>query len=150
MAADSDEAKRQKIEAMYQKARRSFPGVAEITFEELRQLLAEESIVLVDVRTPAERAVSMIPSAVTSQHFEENEHDYKGATVVTYCTIGGRSGQYAKALAERGWKVFNFKGAILAWTHGGGDLESADGPTRKVHVHGRKFDLVADDYEGVW
>lgn len=43
------------------------------------------------------------------------------------------------------------KGAILAWTHSGGELvDSAGNPTRRVHVHSKKSDLVADGYEGVW
>ncbi len=146
----SDQAKREKIESMYEKARRAFPDIQEVTAEELQNLLREGDIVLVDVRTPEEQAVSMIPGAITARQFEDNIEDHEGATVVSYCTIGGRSGRYTQELAARGVKALNFKGAILAWTLAGGARECAAGPTRKVHVHGRKFDLTAEGYEPVW
>ena len=150
MRTMSDETKRNKIESMYQKVRRAFSEIEELTAEELLGLLREGKIVLVDVRTPEEQAVSMIPGAITVRQFEDNIQEYEGATVVSYCTIGGRSGRYTEELMARGWRAFNLMGAVLAWTHVGGALECADGPTRKVHIHGRKFNLVADGYEPVW
>jgi len=146
----SDDAKRQKIDAMYEKVRRNFAGVDEITPEQLPALQQREHVVLVDVRTPEEQAVSMIPGAITAEQLEQHSAEHQGATLVPYCTIGGRSGQYAEAMKARGWKVYNLKGAILAWTHAGGDLVGPDGPTRRVHTHGRKFDLVAEGFEAVW
>ena len=92
----------------------------------------------------------MSRGAIAASDSEENRQSYEGATVVTYCTIGGRSGKYAKGLVDAGVKAFNLRGAILAWTHAGGDLVDTEGPTRRVHVHGRKFDLTADGYEPVW
>ena len=150
MTDTPDDAKQRQIDAMYQKARRSFPDVTEITAEELQELKARENVVLVDVRSDQEQAISMIPGAVTSAYFEEHQPDYRGAAVAVYCTVGQRSGNYAKTLQADGWRVFNLKGAILAWTHGGGALENADGPTRKVHVCNRHCDLVADGYEAIW
>ena len=105
---------------------------------------------LVDVRTPAEQVVSMIPGAITASDFQDNQHLYRDATVVAYCTVGGRSGAFAKDLHAAGRKIFNLKGAILAWTHAGGDLIDAEGSTRRVHVHGRKLSLVATGYEPIW
>jgi rhodanese-related sulfurtransferase len=145
-----DEPKRQRIEAMYQKGRKSFPEVSEIAADELQRRRCEENLVLVDVRTPQEQAVSMIPGAVTAQAFEANRKDYEGSTVVCYCTVGIRSGKYAKDLQAQGWKVLNLKGSLLAWTHTGGPLMNAHGPTRKLHVHSKRWDLVADGYEAVW
>ena len=146
----SDQAKRQKIEAIYQKASGSFPGIEAITADKLQELLREGSVVLVDVREPAEQQVSMIPGAITVEQFEQQCDRHKDATVVSYCTIGGRSGHYTRMLADRGFKAVNFKGAILAWTHIGGPLQNAEGPTRNVHVHSRKFNFIADGYEPVW
>ena len=148
MAEQTDEQKLREIEKMCGKV--SLPGVPELTVDELRQLQSQEEIVLVDVRTPDEQVVSMIPGAITATDFEDNRRSYEGATVVTYCTIGGRSGKYAKGLVDAGVKAFNLRGAILAWTHAGGELVDTEGPTRRVHVHGRKFDLTADGYEPVW
>ena len=148
MAERTDEQKFREIEKMSDKV--SLPGVPELTVDELRQLQSQEEIVLVDVRTPDEQMVSMIPGAITASDFEGNRKSYQSATVVTYCTIGGRSGKYAKGLVDAGMKAFNLRGAILAWTHAGGDLVDTEGSTRRVHVHGRKFDLTADGYESVW
>jgi len=148
VAERTDEQKFREIEMMSSKV--SLPGVPELTVDELRQLQSKQEIVLVDVRTPDEQVVSMIPGAITASEFEDNHRSYEGATVVTYCTIGGRSGKYAKSLVDAGVKAFNLRGAILAWTHAGGELVDTEGPTRRVHVHGRKFDLTADGYESVW
>ena len=150
MAAQSDQDKCVKIQAMYDRASASFAGIPELTVDELRALQAQEKVQLVDVRTPEEQVVSMIPGAITAREFEDNRKSFEGATLVTYCTIGGRSGRYAGQLVAEGLKAFNLKGAILAWTHGGGDLVDSEGPTKRVHVHDRKFALTADGYEPVW
>lgn len=146
----SDDAKRQQLEMIYENARQSFPEVAEITAEQLMEKRKSEDIVLVDVRQPQERAVSMIPGAITSETFEANPQDYEGKTIITYCTVGGRSGMYAQQLQARGFNALNFKGSILAWTHAGGELESTDGPTTRVHTYSKKFNLAAEGYETVW
>ncbi len=148
VAEQTNEQKLREIEKMCGKV--ALPGVPELTADELRQLQSKQEIVLVDVRTPDEQVVSMIPGAITATEFEDNRRSYEGATVVTYCTIGGRSGKYAKGLVDAGVKAFNLRGAILAWTHAGGDLVDTEGPTRRVHVHGRKMNLTADGYEPVW
>ncbi len=150
MAAQSDQEKRVKIEALYERARASFAGIPELTVDELRALQAQENVQLVDVRTPDEQVVSMIPGAITAREFQDNRKSYEGAIVVTYCTIGGRSGKYAGQLVAEGVKAFNLKGAILAWTHGGGELVDTEGATKRVHVHDRKFALTAEGYEPVW
>ncbi len=150
MTMTSDEDSRLRIEAIYEQSRASFPGVPELTVDELRSLQSKEKVLLVDVRTPAEQAVSMIPGAISAREFQDNRQSYEGATIVPYCTVGHRSGLFAQDLHAAGMNVFNLKGAILAWTHGGGELIDAEGPTRRVHVHGRKFALVSAAYEPVW
>ena len=148
----SDEVKRRKIEAMYEKSRRKFfPDVPEIAVEELRDRLSDgDKIVVVDVRSPNEQAVSMIAGAVTVQEFERDMDTYHGSTVVAYCTVGHRSGLFAKTLGERGFDALNLRGAILAWTHADGALENTDGPTRTVHVWGSKYSFEAESYDPVW
>jgi rhodanese-related sulfurtransferase len=146
----SNDDKLRHIEAMYEKARRAFPDVPEVTVAELLDLQTGEEIVIVDVRSPPEQAVSMIPGAITSSDFEANRQRYEGRTVVTYCTIGGRSGRFAQALRAQGWNAHNLRGSILAWTHGGGPLVDAEGPTRRINVHGSRYDLAAEGYETVW
>ncbi len=150
MTARSDEAKRERIEAIYRKSKRSFPSIADLTAEELQRRLAGENVVVVDVRSPEEQAVSMIDGAITSDEFEARLDAYEGATVVAYCTLGHRSGLYVQELQSRGWTALNLIGAIVAWTHVGGALVDGDGTTRMVHVWARRYNLAAEGYESVW
>ena len=146
-----DDAKRERIDGMYQKSRAGFPEVAEISAEEL--IVRQEggdTIVLVDVREPAEQAISMIDGAITAHEYEADPDAHADMTVVTYCTVGHRSGLYAKTLHAQGRPVMNLKGAILAWTHAGGALHDTSGPTKRVHVWAPKANLIASGYEPVW
>lgn len=150
MRPRSEEARRERIEKLYEKSRRFFPGVAEITAEELARRIGEKDLVVVDVRASHEQAVSMITGAISRREFESDPEAFSGATVVAYCTIGHRSGLYVQKLADRGWHALNLRGAILAWTHAGGALVDPEGPTRRVHVWSRKTSFAADEYEPVW
>ncbi len=139
------------INVMYQEYREDFPDVREITPQDVAGLLQSGSLVLVDVRTPEEQAVSMLPGAITAQSFAVAEDTYREKTVVTYCTIGARSGVYADELRQKGFDVCNLKGSLLAWTHAGLPLKDANGhDTKRVHVYGKKWDLAAEGYEAVW
>jgi len=142
--------KQAQIEAVYARSRRLFPEVPELTVEELDRLSSTTSVVLVDVRAEKEQNVSMIPGAVTAQEFERFPDWYRNGTVVAYCTVGHRSGLYAKKLLSQGWQAFNLKGAILAWTHADRDLVDQHGPTRRVHVAGSKWSFEADGYHPTW
>ncbi len=150
MTQATDPEKRRTIEELYARSKRHFPELPDVTAEELLALPDRDGIVLVDVRTPREQQVSMIPGAVTAAEFEAAAAGHEGATVVTYCTLGHRSGIYGRRLARAGWKVKNLKGSILSWTHAGGELRGPDGPTRRVHVGGPKWSLAAGSYEPVW
>lgn len=79
------------------------------------------SLILVDVRTEPERSVSMIVGAISLRKFEREVVSVLSpdATVVTYCTIGYRSGLEARRIRDR----YNLRGrvrhldGILAYTH---------------------------------
>ena len=68
-----------------------------------------ESIILVDCRTAAERAVGIIPNAINRDTFESKYMTPTkvpaGVIIAPYCTIGYRSGQFAVALTKRGFRV---------------------------------------------
>lgn len=146
----TNDEKRARIEEIYSRSKRLFPEVPELTVEELDSLQASTEVVLVDVRAEKEQTVSMIPGAITAREFEKKGGGPGGSTVVVYCTVGHRSGLYAKKLLKRGLQTYNLKGAILSWTHAGRDLANGGLPTRRVHVAGRKWSLEADGYEPVW
>lgn len=146
----SDEARRERISRMYREYRRSFPDVAGVSPAGLRLMREREEVVLVDVRAAEERDISMIPGAIAVEDFERNPERYQDATVVTYCTIGLRSGLYAQQLLREGRRAVNLEGSILAWVHEGGPLQGPDGATRRVHVYGRRWNLLPSGYEAVW
>jgi sodium/bile acid cotransporter 7 len=146
----SDDVKLQMIAQGYSRSKHLFPDVEDITASELMDRSKDEDFVILDVRNPAEQAVSMIKGAITSSEFEKNREQFNGATFVTYCTIGHRSGLYAKKLERQGQRVLNLAGSVLSWTHIGGEFEDENGPTKRVHVAGPNFNFVASGYEPVW
>ena len=161
-AATSDARKLARINQMYAEYKKDFPNVPEVTVQEvLAARQAAEPIILIDEREPREQAVSMIPGAIRKEEFERDlDHNalavelrgdqHRGRKIVTYCTIGYRSGVYARQLRERGLDAYNLKGSILAWAHAGQEFVDADGPTHRAHVYGEKWNLLPEGYEGVW
>ncbi len=142
--------KRVKLDGMISQVSRRFPDVETISAVALRERLPAHDTVLVDVRTPAERAVSTLPGAIAPEEFEARLDELDDCTVVAYCTVGARSSAYARRMGRRGVAVLNLEGSLLAWTHAGGELANGSSPTRRLHVFGPKWNLAADDYEGVW
>jgi rhodanese-related sulfurtransferase len=109
----------------------------------------EFNFVVVDVRSDAEVNVSIIPGAITKAAFERDQAKYRGKLVIPYCTVGGRSGAYAKKLAGDGVKVMNYKGSILKWIDAGLPLVTVDGkPTNRVHTYSDRY-KVPPKYEQV-
>jgi sodium/bile acid cotransporter 7 len=139
-----------RIDEMFEGYQSDFPDVRNVTVEELERMQREGEVTVVDVRPEKERAISMIPGAISSDDLEANLDQYRDHPIVTYCTIGYRSGVYAEKLREKGLDVLNLRGSILAWTYTGKPLVNADGPTRRLHVYGKRWDLAADGYETVW
>jgi rhodanese-related sulfurtransferase len=113
---------------------------------------AEQSgrpLLLVDVRSPEETAVSMIPGAITRRQYERDSKKYTDYRIVPYCTVGARSRKYTRELIARGVDAVNFQGSILAWAEAGQPLVTPDGePTMKVHTYSERFD-VPPPYEAV-
>jgi rhodanese-related sulfurtransferase len=146
----SDEARRLKVEAMYEDYKRAFPEVGDISAEEALKLHEESKVIFVDERDPEEQAVSMLPGAVTADEFLEDPEKYRGRLVVGYCTISYRSGKLARKLGTKGITMVNLRGGILAWLHAGGKVYRDGKPVKRVHVYGRKWDLAPAEYETVW
>ena len=99
--------------------------------------------------------ISTLPGAESAEEYETNADQIKDRTVVAYCTIGYRSGEFAEKMAEKGLMVFNLEGGILTWVWEGGILHNAAGQTvKQVHVYAEKWDLAPLGYEttqfGFW
>lgn len=148
---ETDPQRLERIDQMYAAYRLAFPHVPGIRALQLRaQLRAGARPVLVDVRPRIERQIATLPGAITREQLEADEARYRDQQIVTFCTIGARSGRYAATLRRRGFDVRNLEGSLLAWTHAGGPLvDGAGQPTRRVHVYGRRWSLTADGYEPV-
>lgn len=141
----------ERIEELYRSYKLSFPGVPDVRPAELDAFRARDPIVLVDVREPEERAVSVLPGAISREEYEARRGELGDRTVVAYCTIGYRSGVYVAELRRAGVDARNLAGSVLAWTHAGKPLVDGVGTTRRrVHVYGSDWNLVADGYEAVW
>lgn len=136
------------IASMYEEYRKEFPGIRELNVNELLKMKSEKQIVLVDVRTDAERAVSIIPDAISEDEFNANRNRFQNLPVIAYCTIGYRSGLFAKRVTEI--QVYNLIGGVLAWANAGQEFSNANGPTRRVHVYGKKWNLLPEGYSAIW
>lgn len=146
-----DSEKRTTIEKMLSEYREEYADVPELSVSELVDLMAKKNVLLVDVRTPSEQAVSMIPGAVPRAVFENEKKKHEDQTIVTYCTIGYRSGKYARELREEAFRVFNLHGSVLAWTHAGRPMvDSRGAETKRVHVYGAEWNLLPEGYTPVW
>jgi len=80
-----------------------------------------EGVQLVDVRTPGEWNHGIIEGAllydISSADFEKNIATLdKKKPVYVYCAVGGRSGNASAQLKKMGYKVYDLKGGMGAWS----------------------------------
>ena len=84
-------------------------------------LIADSSVVVLDVRTAAEFAEGHIQGAIL---IDQGQSDFiekaKAAlpaekTIAVYCRSGRRSANAAGRLSDIGYKCVNLKGGIIAW-----------------------------------
>ena len=146
----TDQEKRATIKEQYEGYKEGFPDVPEIEPDALAEALEKDEVVLVDTRDPREWEVSRIPGAITQEEFESRRDSLKDRPIVAYCTVGYRSGQFAKDLIEQGFDATNLHGSILAWVHAGQPVVNDSGETKRLHVYGPQWDLAPADYESVW
>ena len=152
-ASMSEEVKKARIEEMYAGYNDEFPDIEAVTPAEIADAYKKNEIIIVDVREPNEQAISMIPGALTKIEFEEKRAagTLEDKPIYMHCTIGYRSGKYAETLQARGFRVKNLAGSILMWVNAGQPVVDAKGAeTRRVHVYGAQWDLLPEDYEGVY
>ncbi|MCA9063548.1 MAG: rhodanese-like domain-containing protein [Planctomycetaceae bacterium] len=106
--------------------------------------------VLVDVRSPDETKISVIPNALTIGQFEAQRETFRHRIIICYCTVGVRSEEYAYQLRETRFNAWNFKGSILEWCQQGFPLQTLDGqPTNRVHTYSSDYS-VPPAYRAVW
>jgi rhodanese-related sulfurtransferase len=148
-AAESDDQKKQKVYELYESYRKDFPMVVDISPSAAMVLLEEERVIFIDTRDPEEMAVSIIPNAIDKDSFLKSPKRFDGKTLVAYCTIGYRSGVFAKEMAGKGIDVRNLSGGIIAWVLEGGKIFDSKGETHRLHVYSDKWNFAPDGYETV-
>jgi len=89
---------------------------------EFKNMMTEDNIVILDVRTPAETSKGMIDGAIEIDYKADgfdNKLDKldKNKKYLVYCKSGGRSSKTAKKMVDKGFKsVVNLLGGYTAWS----------------------------------
>ncbi len=111
------------------KEKSTTPRVEVITVQEMREVLKEESVQLIDVRTRNEYASNHIKNAKNIV-YQGDDWEAQIATldkekpVYVYCQKGGRSAKCASLLEAAGFeKVYDLKGGISQWIAQGYQVE---------------------------
>lgn len=129
-------------------------GPPSITTEQLQAIIADhnsrDDFLIVDVRDKVETDVSLIPGAITKTEFENQIDVYRGKSIIAYCTVGYRSGIYAKQLIDNGWAAKNYTGSILDWcSHQLPVVTPQGNRTDQVHTYSSNYAL-ASGYQAVY
>ncbi len=95
-----------------------------LSVDEFETMLKSDSVMLVDVRTPAEFAESHIDGAVNidvnNAAFVKNAESLdKSKQLAVYCRSGKRSKRAANVLSDMGFKVIELNTGILGWKASG-------------------------------
>lgn len=99
-----------------------FTRTQTITPQDAADRLSAGTLVLVDVREPAEVREARIPGAVTIPlgQLPARLGELDAATPVAFvCRSGARSAQATKAAAKAGLDAANVRGGIMAWARAG-------------------------------
>ena len=98
------------------------PAVIEPTALGERIAWADQSLIVLDVRTPEEYAAGHLPGAVNIPHSElaGRVAELSGARdrdIVVYCRTGARTGQALEVLEKAGFeRLFHLKGDYTRWS----------------------------------
>jgi len=100
----------------------------------------KSSLLLLDIREDREFAVSHLPGAVhirpsTKMAFLVKRYRLE-QPIVVYCSLGFRSGQFARKLNKAGFqKVYNLEGSIFRWANEGYTLMKGKRKVKRVHPY---------------
>jgi rhodanese-related sulfurtransferase len=127
-----------------------FPEVKRITPAELAAWLQDVKRappVLLDVRTVAEYEVSHLQRAQRVQPGSPASvlQLPKDRPIVTYCSIGYRSGAFARTLDRAGFThVLNLEGSIFKWANEGRPVYHDERQVKKVHPYNERWGTLLD------
>ncbi|MCU0430880.1 MAG: rhodanese-like domain-containing protein [Cytophagaceae bacterium] len=96
--------------------------VSPIQANELKPMLQDSSITVIDVRTPEEISEGYMEGADLFLNYNDANFEQqlaalnKSKTYVVYCRSGGRSSSAAAMMEKTGFtKVYNLQGGISGW-----------------------------------
>jgi rhodanese-related sulfurtransferase len=127
-----------------------FPDVKRITPAELAVWLQDgkrRPPSLLDVRTAAEFEVSHLQKAQRVQPGSPASVIQlpKDQPIVTYCSIGYRSGAFARTLDRSGFtNVSNMEGSIFKWANEGRPVYRDGKQVKKVHPYNERWGKLLD------
>jgi rhodanese-related sulfurtransferase len=106
-------------------------NVPNVSVEECKEILDEnENVILLDVRTPGENAMSkiantiLIPLNELQSRTDELDKDKK---ILIYCATGNRSQIACHILQQAGFgDCFDVRGGISTWQRAGFDVEHGE------------------------
>ena len=113
--------------------------VGEVTSEQLKEMIDDEEVIVLDVRESEQRAEGYLFSdftpvktiSITRGNLEwevQSKIQDKESMIVTYCRNGGRGALAAQALKKMGYKnVKNLQGGISAWIKAGNPIKTGLG-----------------------
>ena len=133
--------------------RASFPGVPQMSVEDLdRRLKDETPPLIIDVREPFEYEVSHLPGAVHAQGKDiarQIADTEPGRPIVLYCSVGYRSSAAVADLIqlndpEIGGRVWNLEGSIFEWANSGRAVYRGEKQVGEVHPYGKQWSKLLE------
>lgn len=113
--------------------------VGEVTSKELKEMIDDDEVIILDVRESEQRAEGYLFSeftpvktvSITRGNLEwevQNEIQDKESVIVTYCRNGGRGALAAQVLKKMGYKnIKNLQGGISSWAKAGNPIKTGLG-----------------------
>lgn len=131
-------------------------SVKQIEYPELKKLMQNEDILILDAREKEEFEVSHIPGA---RHIGYNDFDSAvlseipfSKPVVLYCSVGYRSEKIGEKLLDMGYEnVLNLRGGIFDWKNHQNPVVDMNGKsTDKIHAYDRIWGIWLKEGEKVY
>ncbi len=97
------------------------PDIQSLSPDKFEELITDDKVQLVDVRTAAEYSEGHLPGAlninIMDDHFENAAQQLlsKDAPVAVYCKSGRRSKKAAQELIKAGYQVYDLDNGIQGW-----------------------------------
>jgi rhodanese-related sulfurtransferase len=132
----------EKIKAL---TRNAYPLVPQLDTGTLAKWMQADgpALLLVDVRAPAEFAVSHLRGALNLQsakQITEVMAAQKPAKLVLYCAVGFRSSRLANILGQNGaCEIMNLEGSIFQWVNEGRVVCRGTETVQQVHPCGKRW-----------